>query len=110
MRLDVLGIGAICTHRANGKPEPTSRWAGRLSVLLVLLFGPSAAAQSSDPWLGQDKALHFSVSIGLGAAGYTGASLCTDDRDVRLGVGILGAFTVGAGKELWDATGAGQAS
>lgn len=81
------------------------------AVCAGVLFGPvPARAESSDPWWGPDKALHFAVSGGLAAASYGAASLAFDDRWARAGVGFSAAVAVGGLKELYDATGHGTAS
>ena len=66
---------------------------------LVLL---TIAATPDDPWLGPDKALHFSVSAGISAGGYAAASFFTDDVPTRLAVGATIAGIFGIGKEVLD--------
>ncbi len=100
----------MSAYRASGKPEAASRRAALLCGLAVLLGGPSAQAQVEDSWVGRDKALHFGVSVGLAGGGYAATSAFTDSRSLRLGLGIFGAFTIGAGKEILDVHGAGRAS
>ena len=84
------------------------------SVATAIAFGciaPSAAADdTSDPWIGRDKALHFDVSAGIAMATY---ALSTYEVQARWqSLAIAGAFTlaVGAGKELLDMTGLGDPS
>ncbi|MGV3625778.1 MAG: YfiM family protein [Archangium sp.] len=60
------------------------------------------AAAPNDPWIGPDKALHFSVSAGLSAGGYAAASFFTDDIPTRLAVGATLAGIAGIGKEILD--------
>ena len=82
---------------------------------LALVLATSAAAvparaQTVDDWLGPDKALHFSVSALLAGGGYAGAALLSERPAVRIGVGAGLALSLGVAKELYDATGAGDAS
>ena len=73
---------------------------------------PPARAQDPDPdpWLGRDKALHFGASVILAGVGYGVAATQFDARGPRLLVGGGVALTAGAGKELLDMTGFGDAS
>ena len=80
-------------------------------VTIVALALPSPARGSdADPWLGRDKALHFSASASLSVVGYAGAAFATDDRRARLGIGAGLALGAGIGKELWDLNGHGDPS
>jgi putative lipoprotein len=81
-----------------------------LVIALALPAPAPARADDPDPWWGADKALHFSVSAGLAAAGYAGASLATDRRPVRLGAGAALALSAGIAKELLDGARGGDAS
>ena len=94
---------------------------GRAAALLLSLFPalclggatlltPVAARAQSDPWLGPDKALHFSASALIAGAGYGGASLLTGDRRWRLAAGAGLAIAAGAGKEISDSYGNGDPS
>lgn len=78
----------------------------RYVIVLALLSTPAAA----DDWWGSDKALHFGVSVGLGAAGYSVGALLSESRIDRTAAGVLGALTAGVLKELVDGLGAGQPS
>ena len=71
---------------------------------------PSTAQGSVDPWWGRDKALHLGVSSGLAAGGYGLSSLWLDRAWQRASAGAAFALTVGAGKELIDWAGYGDAS
>jgi len=85
----------------------------RLAVTLLLVClcaATPARAQSRDDWFGPDKALHFSVSALLAGGGYAAASPFTQRTAVRVGVGAGFALSLGIAKELYDATGAGDAS
>jgi putative lipoprotein len=80
-----------------------------VAVLAIGLWPKSASAES-DPWWGRDKALHFGVSAGLAGGGYAISSLVFDQRWQRATAGATFALTLGAGKELYDLSGAGDAS
>jgi putative lipoprotein len=79
-------------------------------VVALTLVGVRARAADPDPWWGRDKALHFTVSIGLGAGAYTASTLWLDERWQRAALGAGFSLSLGAGKELYDGLGAGQAS
>ncbi len=68
------------------------------------------AAAQEDPWFAEDKALHFSVSAAIAAGGYALAVPVTDERWQRALFGGSLAIAAGAGKEAYDATGAGTPS
>jgi putative lipoprotein len=88
------------------------------SVVLALGIFPGAGrarAQKAepvenDPWFGHDKALHFAASASLAVVGYAGASLATDHRPTRMIAAASFALGLGIAKEVWDATGHGDAS
>ena len=84
-----------------------------LAILLAaaLLF-PSARARASaaDPWFGRDKALHFGVSTAIAASGYALGTALFQPRWQAAALGGGLAVTAGAGKELYDLTGAGDPS
>lgn len=79
-------------------------------VLLFMLGSSNARASAADPWFGRDKALHFGISLALGAAGYAAASPWLDTKGERALVGGAFSLTLGAGKELWDLSGHGDPS
>lgn len=80
-------------------------------VLIVGLTAASPArAQTEDPWLGRDKALHFGVSAALAGAGYALGIALFDCELPRLVLGGSVALGLGVGKELWDLAGDGDAS
>jgi putative lipoprotein len=81
-----------------------------LCLLATSLLSPAAARAEPDPWLGRDKALHFSASALIAGVGYGGAALLTDDRRWRLAAGGGLAIAAGAGKEIADASGYGDPS
>jgi putative lipoprotein len=80
-----------------------------LSLAFTLSSRP-AAASSTDPWFGPDKALHFGVSAGLAAGGYAALSPWLESRPERALAGAAFSLSLGAGKELWDLAGHGDPS
>lgn len=68
------------------------------------------AAAQEDPWFAEDKALHFSVSAAIAGGGYALAVPVTEERWQRALFGGSLAIAAGAGKEAYDATGAGTPS
>jgi putative lipoprotein len=79
-------------------------------ALVCLALGRPARAAEPDPWWGKDKALHFSLSIGLGSGGYAGSALLAPERWQRAAAGAGFSLTLGAGKELFDLAGHGDPS
>ena len=77
-------------------------------ALLALAVGRPAAAR--DLWFGRDKVLHFSVCLSVAFAGSGIAVKATDDVWLGMAAGGGAALAVGAGKELWDLHGHGDAS
>jgi putative lipoprotein len=83
----------------------------RASIAIpVLLLGLLPRAAWADEWWGRDKALHFSVSIGLGSLGYGAAAPFTERRDYRALVGAGASLAIGGLKEGYDAMGYGDPS
>lgn len=76
----------------------------------VTLSPATARAADPDPWFGPDKGLHFGVSVGLAAGGYGVSAVVLDERWQRALAGAGFSLTLGAGKELYDLTGHGDAS
>ena len=80
-----------------------------LAVVCLALFLPlSARGQtpgiaSGDEWFGQDKALHYGLSVGLASAGYAGGALLFDAPEARWLSGAGVALGAGVAKELYDA-------
>ena len=87
-----------------------------LATLLALLSLPGAAnAQQAqpadpDPWLGRDKALHFTASTVLGGSAYAFSVPFTDRLVERVALGAGLSLAVGASKELFDLAGFGDPS
>jgi putative lipoprotein len=69
-----------------------------------------ARAEGRDDWFGHDKALHFEATFAISAVGYAGAAMATDRVSLRLAAGAALGLGAGAGKELWDLSGHGDAS
>lgn len=85
--------------------------AAALVVAALLLSSPrDVRAADDDPWTGTDKTLHFAVSSGIAAGAYTGGALLFDARRDALIFGGAVTLAIGAGKELADLAGAGNAS
>jgi putative lipoprotein len=78
------------------------------TAILALTLVPRPAR--ADDWWGRDKALHFTLSIGISSAAYAAAAPLTERRDYRAGVGAATALTLGAMKEGYDALGHGDPS
>ncbi len=81
-----------------------------IAACLLTLSTNGAKAADEDPWFGRDKALHFSVSVGLGASGYAGSALLFDGYGARTLAGAAFSLSIGVAKEVYDATGAGDPS
>ncbi len=93
------GVGAV------------ARGGAALGLIAALSLAPRVSrAQTEDPWLGPDKALHFSVSAAIAGGGYGVTAALDQDRPLRFAIG--GALGVGAGvaKELLDLAGSGDPS
>jgi putative lipoprotein len=81
------------------------------AIAAALTLSPATArAADPDPWFGPDKALHFGVSVGLAAGGYGVSAVVLDEKWQRALAGAGFSLTLGAGKELYDLTGHGDAS
>jgi putative lipoprotein len=81
------------------------------TVITVQLLGAARVARADDdPWFGQDKALHFTLSAAIAGGGYAATVPFTDDRRWRLAVGAGLAIAAGAGKEISDRYDGGDAS
>jgi uncharacterized protein YfiM (DUF2279 family) len=90
-------------HSPHGTP-------GAVVVLAVALMSTPARGQDADPWLGRDKALHFSATASIAIVGYAATVPLSDDRRARAAVGAGLALGAGIGKEIWDLGGHGDAS
>jgi len=74
------------------------------------LLSAKTAAAAGDDWLGRDKFLHFGVSAAIAGTSYAVSSLVFEERWQRAVSGGSVALAAGAGKELYDLSGAGDAS
>lgn len=80
------------------------------TLSLLMLMPASARADERDPWLGRDKALHFSASAVIAGGAYGGSALFTDDRATRAALGVGVGLAAGIAKEVYDMTGRGDPS
>jgi putative lipoprotein len=72
-------------------------------VLLPLLTTPSPGqAAEPEPWLGRDKAEHYSVSLMLAANGYAVTAASSERPVIRAVCGAGFAFSAGVAKEIYD--------
>ena len=79
------------------------RWAAAAALAVALAGGARAQPADPDPWLSQDKALHFGASAGLAVTGYALGGLWQPSSEpLRLVVGGSAALAAGAVKELLD--------
>jgi putative lipoprotein len=79
-------------------------------VCVVLATSPRARADDPDPWIARDKAFHFAASAGIASFTYAVAAYKLDVRWEALAIGGGVALAAGAGKELLDLAGLGDAS
>lgn len=87
----------------------------RASPIVLLTFAASCALAAraraqSDPWFGPDKALHFGASSVLAGGGYAASTLWLELPWQRATLAAAFTLSVGAAKELYDATGRGDPS
>lgn len=86
-------------------------WLAGLALVAVGSVATNThAAESDDPWFGQDKVIHYSVSAGIAGGGYVAGALIFDTRAHALVVGAATATLAGVGKELADLGGYGDPS
>ena len=81
------------------------RWAAALALAAALAVGSPARAQAADPdpWLGQDKALHFGASAVIASGTYALGGLWQPSSETkRLLLGGSVALGAGVAKELYD--------
>lgn len=81
---------------------------GHVTRVAVVLFAFTAHAE--DSVFGADKALHFSASAGIAAAGYAGALLIRSPVEARLATAVGLALFAGVVKELIDVSTHGSPS
>lgn len=94
-------IGRICAAR------PCRWW---LLCLLLCCASTSARAQDRDPWFGRDKLLHFSLSAGIAGGAYALSVPLLEQPWQRALLAAAVDLSLGAAKELYDATGHGDPS
>jgi putative lipoprotein len=92
-----------------------SRPPGRVGIAVAIVaavsgFAGTVQAADPDPWFGPDKALHFGISAGLSGGGYALSALVLERPWQRAVAGAGFSLTLGAGKELYDLSGHGDAS
>jgi putative lipoprotein len=78
-----------------------------IAALLVMVLPRSAQA---DDWWGRDKALHFTLSLGISSASYVLAAPLTERREYRVLAGAGTSLLLGGAKEGYDALGYGDPS
>ena len=82
-----------------------------MAVLVAVVASPlRARAADPDPWLGRDKALHFTASATIAAGGYAIGAALFDARGHALIAGGALAAAAGIGKETLDLAGLGDPS
>lgn len=88
------------------------RWAVIPLATAALALAGTAEAEppAKDPWLGPDKALHFTASTMIASGAYAGSTYFTQSLAARVAFGAGAGITVGALKELLDMTGFGDPS
>lgn len=85
-------------------------WSLLLAPWPLLFLAPRPAAADTDPWWGQDKALHFTTCFMFAGDGYATAAVLSERESHRLLTGFGLAVVAGAGKEVYDKAGGGDAS
>lgn len=82
-----------------------------LVVAVLSTLAPATAhAEDADPWLGKDKALHFTASAGLAVGSYAIARPLLHERPPSIFLAGGMAFGFGIAKESWDLAGHGDPS
>jgi putative lipoprotein len=79
-------------------------------VFLGVTVSSAYARADPDPWFGQDKALHFTVSAGIAGTGYGVTTAFAEDRWKAFAIGGGAALAAGALKEGYDASRHGDPS
>jgi putative lipoprotein len=84
---------------------------GTAALVAVLALPRSARADDDpDPWLGPDKALHFTASGVLALGGYAIGTVLVDSQAGALLIGGAFSLTAGIAKESLDLAGLGHPS
>ena len=79
-------------------------------LLLGLAVSSPAHAGDPDPWIANDKLLHFGVSAGIAGGSYAASATVFEARGHALLAAAGFTLAVGAGKELLDLAGWGTPS
>ncbi|MBX3201953.1 MAG: hypothetical protein KF894_27705 [Labilithrix sp.] len=79
-------------------------------MALAVFTSSSATAVDRDPWLAQDKALHFGVSAGIAGGTYAAGAALFEARGHALLAAAGVTIAIGAGKEALDLAGFGTPS
>lgn len=80
-----------------------------IGVATTAVFVTAVPQSAATPSLGEDKLLHFGVSLSLSSAGYWFGASITESRLAPFFIGGGFALAAGLGKELWDLSGGGEA-
>lgn len=86
------------------------KYSSVLALVAVVSLTRGARAEDPDPWLGKDKALHFSASALIAGGTYAATAPFFKARYPPLLIGAAFTLAVGGIKEGIDATGAGDPS
>lgn len=78
--------------------------------MVTFIAAKPARAADSDPWLSQDKGIHFGVSAAIAGGTYGVSAPHFDNRTAPLLIGAGIAAAAGISKEVWDAAGYGTPS
>jgi putative lipoprotein len=81
-----------------------------LLAIASTALAASPARAADDPWLANDKYLHFGVSAVLAGGTYGLGVGCCERRDLSLAAGAGIGLGLGIVKELLDLTGSGRPS
>ena len=81
-----------------------------LHLLIAFTIGGGQPTAYPDRWFAPDKVQHFFMSAFIQSVGYSAFRQAgMTHRSSLVGASAI-TFSVGAGKELWDATGRGDPS
>jgi putative lipoprotein len=92
------------------RPRPLALSLAALLSFPGLARAQQASAADPDPWLGRDKALHFTASTVMAGSAYGLGVPYTDHLAQRIAFGAGLSLAIGAGKELFDLAGFGNPS
>ncbi|MEI6739190.1 MAG: hypothetical protein WCK74_02670 [Gemmatimonadaceae bacterium] len=105
----LLGVGLwtglwASPARAQQRPVPVALTQSRVDTT------DRPMDRSPDRWFAPDKAAHFMASATIHVAGYAALRTGHVPKAHATRTAAAAALLVGVGKELWDATGAGDPS